>query len=483
MEKNSSIKWNFVMHIFLSMSSFLFPLISFPYVSRILLPAGTGKVSFAISVIAYFNMFAQLGIPTYGIRACAKVRDDKLELSKTVHELLIINLLMSLIAYAFLGVSIATIERIREDKTLICIVSITILLNTIGIEWMYKGLEKYTYITIRSIIFKLIALVSMFLFVKTKEDYIAYGVISIFASSASNILNFINARKYIKIYPFHCYDIKRHIKPVLIFFAMACATTIYTNLDTVMLGFMANNDDVGYYNAAIKIKNVLISIVASLGTVLLPRNSYYIEHGLLDKFWSISKRAINFVFVLALPLMLYFIIFAKESILFLSGNEFYGAILPMQVLMPTILAIGITNILGLQVLVPLGKERIVLYSEILGAIIDFTINLLLIPNYHATGAAIGTLAAEIIVFCFQYRYLREKVRLFFKNVSWKSICAGISVSILSVIPIKICFSNIFFKLLVSSLVFFCIYFCTLLVSKEPLAIDTFESVRKRFHKF
>lgn len=180
------------MNALLTMSQFIFPLITFPYVSRILLPVGTGKVSFAISVVSYFVLFAQLGIPTYGVRACAKVRDDKEKLTRTVQELFIINVVMCLVSYAIFLVVLYSVPRLRQDKALFLVVSMTMLFNAIGMEWLYKALEKYTYITIRSIIFKFVALVAMFLFIREQKDYVAYGAISILAASASNIFNFIH---------------------------------------------------------------------------------------------------------------------------------------------------------------------------------------------------------------------------------------------------------------------------------------------------
>lgn len=191
--RQKSLKLNFIMNAILTMSSFIFPLITFPYVSRILLPEGTGKVSFATSVISYFAMFAQLGIPTYGIRACAKVRDNRKELTKTAQEIFIINIAMTVLAYAVFLVALFTVPRLQQDKTLFLIVSTTMIFNAIGMEWLYKALEQYTYITVRSIIFKFVALVAMFLLIHEKSDYVIYGGISILASSASNVFNFINA--------------------------------------------------------------------------------------------------------------------------------------------------------------------------------------------------------------------------------------------------------------------------------------------------
>lgn len=154
MQKERSLKFNFIMNSLLTVSSIIFPLITFPYVSRILLPEGNGKVSFVASVVAYFSMLSQLGIPTYGIRACAKVRNNKEELSRTVHELFIINLIMSFLVYFIFACSLYLVPQFREEKTLFIITSLTIIFNAIGVEWLYKGLEQYAYITVRSIIFK-----------------------------------------------------------------------------------------------------------------------------------------------------------------------------------------------------------------------------------------------------------------------------------------------------------------------------------------
>ncbi|MDO4169122.1 MAG: flippase [Lachnospiraceae bacterium] len=478
--REKSLKLNFIMNAILTMSSFIFPLITFPYVSRVLLPIGTGKVAFATSLITYFNMFAQLGIPTYGVRACAMVRDDREELTKTAHELLLINLFMGLLSYVALLVALIFVPRLRDDRLLYVIISLTIVLSAIGMEWLYKALEQYTYITIRSIIFKFVALIAMFLLVHKQQDYIIYGGITILAASASNIFNLINVHKYIDMRWIGNYHFKRHLKVIAIFFAMACATTIYTNLDAVMLGFMKTDEDVGYYNAAVKIKNILVSIVTSLGTVLLPRASYYVEHGEMKEFRRISAKALNFVFLIATPMMIYFILFAKYGIYFLSGSAYTGSILPMQIIMPTLLFIGITNILGIQILVPLGKEKIVLYSEIAGAVIDLIINALLIPRLASSGAAIGTLIAEMVVLIVQYIALRDEVTELLKKIHYGKIILAIALSSFgSIWIVQFAFSN-FITLMVSAILFFGIYGIILLITKEELVVEIVNQIFGRF---
>lgn len=466
--KQKSIKLNFIMNAILQISAFIFPLITFPYVSRILGPSGTGNVSFATSIVTYFALFAQLGIPTYGIRATARVRDDKKLLSKTVQEIFIINAVMCVLAYFVFFVVLNLVPKMYNDKVLFIIISSTILFNSVGMDWLYKGLEKYTYITFVSIIFKFIALILMFVCVHHKNDYVIYGAISIFAASASNICNLVNIHKLIYIKPIFNYEFTKHFRPIMIFFAMSCATTIYTNLDTVMLGFMKDNVEVGYYNAAIKIKNVLLGVVTSLGTVLLPRASYYIENNMYSEFKRIAGKALNFVVLISFPLCLYFILFAKEGVLFLSGDAYTEAILPMQILMPTLIFIGLTNIMGIQMLIPLGKEKVVLYSEIAGAIVDLAINTVLIPIMASSGAAIGTLVAEMVVWIVQYIALKEDVKETYVKIRYLPIVIGLAISALFSMPIKLLGLSSFFTLLLSAIVFFGVYLVVLTVAKEKL---------------
>ena len=244
MKQVHSIRFNFLMNFILTASSFVFPLITFPYVSRVLMPEGIGKVTFATSVISYFTMVAMLGVPTYGIRACAQVRDDKEKLSKVVQELMIINLVLTLICYVCLGISICTIDRFREDSDIIWISSLGILLNAVGVNWFYSAIEEYSYITFRSLIFKVLSVFLMFFCIKDQDDYPMYAVMTLVASSGSYVLNFIRLRKYIFFKRYPHYDFMPHIKAAMVFFAMTVATTVYTNLDTVMLGFMSGDAEV-----------------------------------------------------------------------------------------------------------------------------------------------------------------------------------------------------------------------------------------------
>ena len=474
--QQKSLKLNFIMNAILTMSSFLFPLITFPYVSRILLPIGTGKVSFANSVVTYFVMISQLGIPTYGIRACAIVRNDEEKLKKTVYELFLINVVMSILAYIVFFVALIYVPRLRADRTLFLITGTLIFFNTIGVEWLYKALEQYTYITVRSIIFKFIALIAMFALVHDVDDYVIYGGISIFAASASNAFNFIRLRKIIGKKKVSQLNFKQHFKPVFTFFIISCATTIYTNLDNVMLGFMKDDVEVGYYNAATKIKNILVSIVTSLGTVLMPRASYYLQNGMEDEFYKLSKKAIKFVFLAATSMMIYFMLFAREGVLFLSGEAFEGAILPMMIVMPTLLFIGLTNIMGIQMLVPMGREDAVMISTFAGAIVDLILNARAIPILGASGAAIGTLVAEFVVLIVQLIYLRKDVAFLYNGQSYLKLLIALIAAFIAGCAVKLLISGIFIKLVISAMLFFGVYALILYILKEEIVTENVNKV-------
>lgn len=487
MKQQKSIKVNFIMNAILTMSSFVFPLLTFPYVSRILLPEGMGKVAMATAVVAYFALLARLGIPMYGIRACAEVRDDKAQLSKVVHELFLINLGMTVFSYLLFFGTVFAVPAFRTEAVLYFIIGSTLFFETIGVEWLYKGLEEYSYITYRSIFFKIVALAATFLLVHTKADYIKYGAITILAASASNLLNLYNLRKYITFKPFSEYSFKLHVKPIFIFFATTCAIVIYTQLNTVILGLLKTNADVGLYDSAMKIKNILVSVVTALGAVLLPRASYYVKQGLFEDFAKITEKAIHFVCILALPLVAYFTLFATNGIHFLSGKLFDGAILPMQFILPTIFLIGLTNVIGIQVLVPLGKEKEVFYSVAGGGVIDLAACLLLIPGYAVVGAAISNLLAELTVFVLQIyfvRQCRDKVNVVkaLGSVEYGKIFLAILVSMAVAWPCTSLAWKDFFVLLLSGSVFFAVYGICLYAMKEPFLMELLIPIKNRFNR-
>ena len=520
MQNQPSIKRNFLMNTILRAANVFFPLVTISYVSRIILSTGLGRVSFATSFIAYFNMAAQLGIPTYGVRACAKVRDDKKELSRVTLELLLLNLIGTLISCTTISLCILCIPRVRADKMLFMILSLTVVLNAIGMEWLYQGLEQYTYITIRSLLFKTVALAAVFLLVHDADDVLIYAGISIFASSASNILNFLHARKYVdlcgtlkrdrsitfavtgcgdgKPADAGCgnvglrenrsrdgkfgIDLHRHLKPVIILFAMVCAVTVFSNLDEVMLGFIRTDAEVGIYHAAVRIKVALVDIITALSVVLLPRASYYVEHEKKKEFLRITDKGMHFVLLSGAGLTVYFMLYTRETVLFLFGPEFEASILPMILIMPVVLLTGMTRVMGNQILIPKGQERIVLYSVTAGAMVDVILNAILIPRFGPPGAVIGTLAAELIIVLVQLPRVKEEVGGTVRRVlSWK-IAAAIMLSIAASYWMKHLQAGLLWKLIISCILFFIVYIGSLLLAKEQLVAETFHWMKEKIRR-
>ena len=476
--KIHSVKFNFIMNFIMSASSIVFPLITFPYISRVLMATGNGKVATASAVVAYFNMFASLGIPTYGIRACAKVRDDKKALSKTAQELIIINSITMLISCVVFAFTVILVPEFAAEKELYLINGIGLALNVFAVTWLYNALEQYAYITVINMITKLFSLILMFLLIKRSEDYVIYGGITVFASSASYVFNFIYARKFITLKKIGKYNFRVHMTPIFKFFAMSAAISVYTNLDVVMLQFMQGDAEVGYYNAAIKVKTILVTLITSLGTVLLPRLSYYIKKEKTEDFYRMIGKAVNFVVVAGLPLTIYFMLYASESIQFLAGDGYQGAVLPMIILMPTVLLIGMSNITGIQILTPQNQEQKVLNSIVCGAVADFLLNLVLIPKMASSGAALATVIAELVVLLVQCVYLKEILKDIMRDVSGMKIGAAIVVATIGGSLVKGLLDlessgwsmeiQSFVMLAISACVFFGIYGVVLLMTKEKL---------------
>lgn len=352
-------------------------------------------MAFATSVINYFVMLSQLGIPTYGIRACAKCRDNKDELTKTVQELLVINTVAVVASYILLIAVIVVVPKFREEPELMIINSLTLVLNMVGMEWLYQAVEQYQYITIRNIAFKIISIVLMFVFVHDPGDYILYGALTVVSAGGSNVLNLLNCRKILnsKTY-FGKYNFQKHLKPIFVFFALSVAVSIYTSMDTAMLGFMSDDKEVAYYALATKVKMILATTISALGPVLLPRMTYCLNHKQYSKFKEYIEKSLHFVLLAAVPVVIYFAVMSSEVTNILGGEEYKPAVLCMQVITLAVLPLGIGNVACSQVLTPLGKEVLTMYSTICGAVINFIANAILIPKLGAVGAAGATVLAE-----------------------------------------------------------------------------------------
>ena len=482
--KIHSVKYNLFMNGILKISTFVFPLITFPYVSRVLGPIGNGKVSFATSVVYYFTMIATLGIPTYGVKVCAQFRDNKEKLSKIVKELLAIESIMMIISYVLFFALLYSVPRLYQDKTLMIVNSVSIALTVFGVEWFYQAIEQYDYITIRNILFKIVSIFLMFACVHKSRDYVLYGAITVLGTVGSNVLNIIRLRKLVDFKNNQKLELLRHIRPIMILFMFSASTMVYTSLDTVMLGFIKGDEAVGYYNTAVKLKNLLVSLVTALGTVLLPRLSNILANKDYKSFNRLIRQSFNFVMMIALPITAYCVTEAERCIDFLAGQGYDPSILPMQLISFAIVFIGFTNIIGIQVLIPLGKEKYTVISTVVGAIVNLVLNIVLIPMWSSAGAALATTIAELFVLIVQINYIKSLISKFIDLKNQVKIISACFISIIFLVlnNLFIRVNSSFISLLETSVLFFGTYGIMLILLKEEMLISNIRGMQNKLFK-
>lgn len=466
-----SIQKNFIINGIKIFFNLLFPIITFPYISRILGPIGIGKVTFATSVINYFLLFTNLGIPLYGIRETARTRENKLNLSKSFSEILFLNLITTIFG-TIIFIIFLKFNLFGNEIRLFQVMSLNIIFTFIGVEWYFQGTENYTYITKRSILFKIISIILMFIFVKRKEDIVIYAGILVLALVGSNVLNFFKAKKEVSI-SFKKLNIKKHLKPILTIFSMNIAISIYTNLDSVMLGYRSSEYALGIYSASSKIIHLILGIVTSLGAILLPRISNYIVNKKEEELKEILENTLSFLLAISIPCIIGINFTAVEIIKIFSGNEFITAVKTMRILSLIIFFVAFSNFLGIQILYPRGEEKKVLYSVIVGAVINFSLNWILIPKYAENGAAIATGIAEGFVLLTQiflgYKYLNFRI---FTFENFKFILASIFMGMgLVLINNYFLNNNIIFILMLKILLGMAIYTLFLIILKEKFITE------------
>lgn len=392
-----SLKKNYIYNLLNTISGLLFPVITFPYASRVMMADGIGQVNFFASIISYISLFTCLGIPMYAIREVAKVREDVEKRNLVAAEVLLLHAGLTVLGYVVVAVLAATVARIQVDIPLFLLLSTTIFFTAIGCEWFYQGVEEFKYITIRGLIVKTVAVILLFCLVKSKEDILWYAGYTVFGVLGGNLFNFWRLGKYVSFRTLPICELKplRHLKPALRIFVLNLVISLYVNLNSVMLGFMTDTAAVGWFTAATKLSHMILGIVSSLGTVMLPRLSHLIASGEQDAFHRLAQKSLSLVLALTLPLTIGLIMTAPYLIRLFCGITYQPAILTLQIISPIILLIGLSNVLGIQLLYPQGKENIVIVCTAVGAVVNLLLNVWLIPRYAQDGAAVATVFAEL----------------------------------------------------------------------------------------
>jgi len=411
-----SIKRNFVYNFMLNVTNVIFPLITAPYISRVLAPQDIGLFNFASTYSGYFALVAALGIPTYGIREIARHKNSD-DLQHTFSEIFTISIFSTLIASVLYIGTLLVVNQLRESIIIFLLSGVVLYLKPFSIEWLYQGLEKFDFITVRSIIVKTMSVVLMFCFVRTKADLLVYLLIFVFCQCANQIWNTILLKKIglsIKLTNQH---INKHLKPVIILFLSTVAVSIYTALDTIMIGFISGYSDVAYYTHANHIVKLLISLVTSLAIVTLPRISQLSDDNNWSEINAVLGKSFSFISFLVFPLCAAIFLMSPVFVPLFYGDAFMGTIIPLEILSFLIILIGFSNLTGMQILVPIGKDKCFLVSVLVGMVTNLILNLILIPKYGASGASVSSVISELSVLCVMLWFIHSHTHIRLESVS------------------------------------------------------------------
>lgn len=475
-----SVKVNYILNLINTGSQMLFPLITFPYACRVIHADGIGQVNFFQSIINYISIFTCLGIPMYAIREIARVRNDIVKMNRTAVEILLLHSLLSLIGYLIVVLLCFLVPKIQADVLLFLILSLTIFFTAIGCEWFYQGIEDFKYITIRGLVIKVIALALLFIFVRSKDDILLYGCYVVFGVLGGNIFNFFRLRKYIhkENVIFSELRVKRHIKPVLKVFSFSLVTSVYLQLNTVLLGFMQSATAVGYFVASTKIMQMVKGVSSSLGTVMMPRISNLVATKKNEEFKILIQKSYDFSLSISLPLTVGLIVCAPNLIKLLCGENFENSILPSQILAPIIYLVAMSNIMGIQVLFPLGKVNLVTLCCGIGAIVDLLVNLVLIPRYSYIGTAVAYLCAEFATTLSMFLIARKYIPIIYIKKEHLKYVLGCSVMFLMLCFVNVWDVPIIVSLLLQGTCGMVTYFVVLFFCKENYILSFFNRIKE-----
>lgn len=405
--KHKSVKLNIILNIVKTFLSIVFPLITFPYVSRILQADSIGKVQFATSIVSYFLLLASLGISTYAIREGSFLKQDKNKLQEFCNQIFSFNLLTTMISYLFLFLLLLFMNKAVEYKYLIIIQSLTMIFTTLGVDWINSIFEEYLYITIRNVFIQIVTLILTFLLIKNTTDYYIYAIILVISSVGANILNYFYVKKYIKIhFTFHM-NIKKHLKPILILFSSSLATTIYNSSDITMLGLICTDYIVGIYYIGTKIYSIAKQLLNSAIAVAIPRISYYISNFKELEKEELLNKLFYFIIIIILPFVTGMISLNQEIILLISGQEYIRASSSLFLLSFALLFAVLANFSSNLILITHKEETKSLISTITAAILNLVLNFIFIPLFQEQGAAFTTLLAECVAAIISTMYAKK----------------------------------------------------------------------------
>lgn len=399
-----SVKKNLIYNIVYQILLLLLPLITTPYISRVIGAEGVGTYSYTYSIANYFVIIAMLGINNYGNRTIARVRDDKDKLKETFNSLLVFHIIISSIMILLYIAYVVLF--IKENKVIFVIQLLYVISAVFDINWFFFGLEQFKLTVTRNTIIKLISVISIFIFVKNKNDLWIYALILASSMLISQCLLWPFVKKFVEFEKPKLEQVKSHLRPCCILFIPVIAVSIYKVMDKIMLGSMSSMTQVGFYENSEKIINIPLGIITALGTVMLPKMSNLKSKGTENESKKYISMSMQFAMIIAIGSIFGLIGIGKNLIPIFLGDEFIECINIVAFLSITILFISWANVIRTQYIIPNRLDKIHVVSTSLGAIVNLIINLLLIKRFGAVGASIGTIFAEFSVAA----YVTFKVR-------------------------------------------------------------------------
>lgn len=473
---NPSIKKNYLLNTSYQILNLISPLITAPYVSRVLGAEGVGIYSFTSSFVAFFCLFAVLGITTYGQRTIAQCRDDADQRSKAFWELETISIISTMICVA---VWVLFVCIYPEYKIYFLILTLSILASCLDISWFFSGLERFSYIVYRNAAIKLAGILLVFLFVKDKSDLWIYFLILSGSKFLGNASMWCKLPQFVKKRSLYQLEIKQHVQQTLVYFIPTIAASVYTYCDKIMLGLFANTSEVGYYEQASKIVNMAYVAIASLNTVMAPRMSYLFATKNSEEIRNKLEMSLATILTLGIACMFGICAVAYNFVPWFFGDGFSKVVILLILKSPLVVILCLHNFLSAQYLIPSGQRARSTKGVLTGVVINVVFNILLIPRWQSVGAVIATLLAESSV-CIVYWYMSKDyvpVKLLAKYLPKQLISATVMLAVLSwigrghqgAVYITI------FQVVVGVLV----YGIMLILMKESFTVSMLNKVRKR----
>jgi O-antigen/teichoic acid export membrane protein len=463
-DKRNSLKVNAVLNIIKQCCAIIFPLITFPYVSRTLGVEAYGKVNFSSSIISYISLLAGLGVSSYAVREGARIRDDKNKFEKFASEVFSINVVSTVIAYVLLAILVLFWKKLEPYRVLIVILSINVLLTTLGTDWINTVYEDFLYLTIRYVLCQSIAVVTTLLFVKKPDDVALYAFFSNLGTIFANILNLFYIRRTLRINVNFTLkmNVKHHFRPIMLLFGNMISSMIYLYSDTTMLGILASDAAVGYYTVSSKIYSLLKQVINAVSNVLTPRLSHDFENKAKKNMTNNINSVLGALLVVVIPITMGMLCMGREIILLIAGKEYLEAYPALSILSVTLIFSTYACIFVSVIMLAQRKDKEILIASGISAAVNILLNLILIPQYSYNAAAFTTFISECLMLAMGIYYTHHTIKVEIRKYLVLATIGGIEVQMICH-EIKCIVTNGILALFISIILCGAIYGMTILL--------------------